>query len=477
MGETATLPLFRPTFNKSLSIESRPERLSNEAGAVILRELMERLGLMPWLTERLSDSRKQSRIKHGLAQLLRTMLLLFAQGWRDQDDADTLRQDPILKVCASSRRGLSMLAGNEGGLASQPTLSRLLATLADPGNRLVLRDALCLLAGRRLKATRNNTARLRQAIVDVDSLPIEVHGQQPGSEYNGHYHARIYHPIIATLGGHGDILDLCLREGNVHTAQGSLAFVLPLLDEVQRQVCQIPAVRVDAGFPDEDFLSALERRATPYLCRVKNNQALDKKANPYLRRPPGRPPAKPRTWFVELDHRAKTWSRSRRAVLVLIEKPGELFLHHFWLFTNWSMEQMPAQDLLALYRQRGTAEAGFGEFVNCLQPALSSAARPKSHYRGKTPRQSTACRNAFGHNEAILLLHALAYNLAHAGRRLLEKATGQGWSLKRFQERVLKVATRLLLHSKKATMVLAQANAKLWTQLWRQIQRLAPLRI
>ena len=46
MGEAATLPLFHPSFNKSLSIESRPERLSNEAGAVILRELMDRLGLM-----------------------------------------------------------------------------------------------------------------------------------------------------------------------------------------------------------------------------------------------------------------------------------------------------------------------------------------------------------------------------------------------------------------------------------------------
>jgi len=68
MGETAALPIVRPSFNKSIAIEPSTERLSNEAGAIIPLELMDRLGLMPWLTERLADSRKQSRIKHGFAQ-------------------------------------------------------------------------------------------------------------------------------------------------------------------------------------------------------------------------------------------------------------------------------------------------------------------------------------------------------------------------------------------------------------------------
>ncbi len=40
MGES--LSLFRSSFNKSLRIESRPERLTGEPGAVLLREIMER---------------------------------------------------------------------------------------------------------------------------------------------------------------------------------------------------------------------------------------------------------------------------------------------------------------------------------------------------------------------------------------------------------------------------------------------------
>ena len=51
MGET--LSLFRFSFNNSLRIESRPERLTGEPGAMLLREIVERTRIIEWLTERL----------------------------------------------------------------------------------------------------------------------------------------------------------------------------------------------------------------------------------------------------------------------------------------------------------------------------------------------------------------------------------------------------------------------------------------
>jgi len=41
VGEELTL--FRPTFNRSIRIEARPERLTTDPGAVLLRDIMERL--------------------------------------------------------------------------------------------------------------------------------------------------------------------------------------------------------------------------------------------------------------------------------------------------------------------------------------------------------------------------------------------------------------------------------------------------
>ena len=107
MGET--LPLFTPLFNKSVHIESRPEHLSAESGALIQREIMERSGIIDWLAERLHDPRKPELITYRLSELLRTHLLLLGQGWRDQDDADRLRQDPGLRVANSVCRGTTPL--------------------------------------------------------------------------------------------------------------------------------------------------------------------------------------------------------------------------------------------------------------------------------------------------------------------------------------------------------------------------------
>ncbi len=483
MGEE-DLALFRAEFNRSLRIESRPERLTSEAGAVVLREVLERLGLVDWLVKRLVDHRDPDLITHRLSELVTTSLLLLGQGWRDQDDADTLRHDPVLRLAVSERRGIAPLETRpreEGtplsknpsvpdGLASQPTLSRLVRMLSTPENRAVLRGALLECAARRLHAMRGGHL-FRYLTIDIDSLPIEVHGHQPGSEYNGHYHTRIFHPLIASIAETGDLIDAQLRPGNAHTAEGGVEFIGALLDAVERQLCQVPAVRMDAGFPEESLLRSLEERRTPYVARVRNNAVLDRMAQPYLRRPVGRPPVEPRTWYHELTYQAETWSRERRVVLVVLERPDELFLHHFWLITNWTPEQMDGAALLAMYRERGTAEGHMGELMDVLDPALSSAPRPKSHYRGELVERGRV-GDAFAQNEVLLLLNVLAYDVVHVARVLIETASGEGWSLRRVRERVLRVAARVLVHGRRALLVLGDASARLWSALWSRLRRL-----
>jgi hypothetical protein len=314
---------------------------------------------------------------------------------------------------------------------------------------------------------------MRYLSIDVDSLPVEVHGHQPGSAHNGHYHARIYHPIVASVAETGDLLDLRLREGNVHTADGALEFIESLVDHVEEKLCQVAAVRIDAGFPEDNLLSALEARRTPYVARVKNNKVLDRKAEPYLKRPVGRPPTQSRTWLYEMTYRAGSWSRERRVVLVVLERSEELFLHHFWLITNWGADQMPAEKLLEMYRDRGTAEGHMGELMSVLDPALSSSPRPKGSYRGEVPTCQYPSGDSFAINEVRLLLNALAYNIAHVARVLVEEATGEGVSLRRLRERVLRVAGRVLIHGRRATIVIAQSAAPLWRAL---LSRLAQLR-
>jgi Transposase DDE domain group 1 len=479
MGET--LDLFRAEFNGSVRVESRDERLSCESGAVVLREVLERLRMREWFEARLRDPRSPVLITHPFIELVTTMVLLYGLGWRDQDDADELRDDAVLRLAVSTRRGVSALKKRpreEGevphrnpphpdGLASQPTLSRMMGTLASDDNRAVLRASLLEVASRRIRSQRRGH-RPRYITIDVDSLPIEVHGHQPHSAYNGYYHANVYHPLVASVAEYGDLLDAKLRKGNAHTAEGALGFVSALIEQVEEKLCQVASVRFDAGFPEEELLAGLEQRSTPYVARVRNNKVLDRMAQPYLKRPPGRPPKQPRTWLYEMTYRAQSWSRERRVVLVVLERADELFLHHFWLITSWSAEQMDGQALLQLYRQRGTAEGHFGELVNVLAPALSSVPRPKRHYRNRPPTKRTLSGDSFAINEVVLLLNALAYNVAHVARRLLQP----GWSLRRFRERILRTAARVQVKSRRAILIISADAARYWQALLHALNKL-----
>lgn len=474
MGER--ISSIRPSFNRSIRFEGRPERLTCETGALLLREADERLGLSRDLAKALEDKRDPSRVQHSLSELLRTAIILPALGWRDQDDADFLRSDAAVRTSVSDDRGVSPLVNSDGsatkGLASQPTLSRLHDALSSEGNRGVLREFLMESAARRLKAG-NNGHRQRHITLDIDSLPIEVDGHQPGAEYNGHYDAKIFHPLIATAAELGDILDVKLRPGNVHTAEGGLDFILNVVRAAREKLCQVAAVRMDAGFPDEETLKGLEGEGIPYVARIKNNAILDRMAEPYLTRPVGRPPLEARMWTCEMSYQAGSWSQARRVVLVINERPGELFLHHFWLVTSWSEEQKSGEDLVPYYRERGTAEGVFGELMDSIEPALSSNVRPKSHYRGKLLEGNAGKNLSFATNEVRLILSAFAYNLAHTVRCLAEKAFQTGMSIKRLRERFLRVAARFTVHARRLTVVLSHDSCAAWEALWRKLNGLS----
>ena len=294
--------------------------------------------------------------------------------------------------------------GKAGRLPSQPTLSRRVAGWSAKEGVEVLREGLQRLAGWRLKAM-GGWRRPETLVIDIDSLPVEVHGEQPGSAWNGYYHRRVYHPIVAAAGETGDILDLRLREGQVHTADGGLEFVLEVLERAERHLCGKAAVRFDAGYPGEPLMAALEERGTHYVARVRNSAVLKRLSLPAmdavvwdaLRN--GAPAGEPRTWVCESSCRAGSWSRSRRVVQVVVERPGELIPRCFWLLTSIPTGEMSGEDLLALYRKRGKAEGHLGELMSVVAPALSSTSRRKSHYRGKEIRKREKGVDAFACNQ------------------------------------------------------------------------------
>jgi len=173
-----------PNSLRAVKVRTSDERITSDAGLLLLREADHRLGLTEHLASQLVDPRRPDRIRYELVELVRERLYRLALGYSTQDDADRLAHDPAMKLAAWDRPGEQAL---EERLASQPTQSRLLDILTHHAtNRAALRDSLAECCVRHLRATGGDTA-ARQITLDVDSFPIQVHGQQPGAAYNGHY--------------------------------------------------------------------------------------------------------------------------------------------------------------------------------------------------------------------------------------------------------------------------------------------------
>jgi len=460
MGE-ARKPLFEPLFNRSIKVRGMDDRLTSDAGVILLREADHSLGLIESLAERLYDPRQATKIRYTLPELLRERMYGLALGYHAQDDLDRLAHDPAMRMAVWDRPGEQVLAER---LASQPTQSRLIDTLAhQSGNLEVLRSALGDWVERHLRATGGDHA-AQQGTIDVDSLPIVAYGDQAGVAYNGYYHDNIFHPLVASFSVAGDydsgrqglrlgngFVHAILRKGNTHTAEGILRFLDRVL-KIAPRLAHAVDLRLDAGFTSGKVLDYLTRRNVRFLGRLRRNKVLEAMAAEHLKRPPGRPPSEGYEKVVELGlYQAESWKHPQRVVLVVHDFPdpatGQLFLepNYFFLVAGYDEAEKSGQECLEHYRRRGTFEDRLGELNGALGTQLSSP--------------------EFRENEATFLLCLLSFNLINFLRCELEDELGGCWDLKRFRNYVLKSGGRVVKHSRRLFLDVATAVVGFWSHL------------
>ncbi|MFB3103526.1 MAG: IS1380 family transposase, partial [Pseudomonadales bacterium] len=354
MGE-AQVTLFEPEFNRSIKVQTSDQRITSHAGAILLRELDHQLGLVESLGEQLTDPRNPDKIRYTATELLRERIYALALGSENQDDLDRLAHDPAMRMATWDRPGEEVL---QQRLASQPTQSRLIDWLGNfSENRQALRHSLFDWTHRHLRSTgRAGDHAVMRATIDIDSFPIQVHGQQQGSSYNGYYLDTVYHPQVASFSVNGDydstreghrlgngFIHATLRQGQVHTSQGAVRFIERVVKHA-RQMARSFDVRLDAGYTIGKVMDKLSNEKVRFCGRLKKNAVLDRLAEPHLSRPPGRPPAGGYEYVVELgQYQAQDdrWEHAQRLILVVVDKPdpstGQLNLlpRYFFLITNW----------------------------------------------------------------------------------------------------------------------------------------------
>jgi hypothetical protein len=458
MGENQSW-LFEPTFNRSVKVESKEDRITSDGGVLLLREADHQLGLVESLVDQLIDPRREDLIRYTLTELLRERLYAMALGYSAQDDADRLAHDAAFKMAVWDRRGDKVI---DERLASQPTQSRLISILDMDDNREHVEASLWDSLERFLLSAGPNR-RVRRATIDIDSFPVTIHGKQVGGAYNGHYGATIYHPLVASMcidgkydsqrpGGRfgNGFIGARLRSGNAYTTDYILPFLKPIIEKARKTIRHFD-FRLDAGFVDGEILDYLTEEKVRFVGRIKANARLHALAEPHLTRPPGRPPKGGYQRIVELGpYKADSWEHSQRLILVIVDEPdsqGLLFdmPRYFFLLTSYPKTVRSGLQILEHYRQRGTFEDRLSEFNVVLGPHLS--------------------QSDFGKNQVSLWLALLAFNLSSFLRLELEEANCAGWDLTRFRDYVLKAGARIVKRGRRLIVRVAKAVSAFWQKV------------
>ena len=113
------LPFYFKT-KKPLAVNFSEIDLSSDAGLLLVKQAEENLKVGQGISNCLEDDREQHKVKHSLFQLVSQRIYQIAAGYKDTNDSNYLRHDPIFKIICDKipRIGAELLA-------SQPTISRL----------------------------------------------------------------------------------------------------------------------------------------------------------------------------------------------------------------------------------------------------------------------------------------------------------------------------------------------------------------
>lgn len=395
---------------RPLAVRFDLEAVTSDGGLLWLAEADAALGLSATLAAQIPDWRRRAG-RHALATLVQQRLYQIACGYEDQNDATTLRHDPVLKqVC-----GRLPISG--APLASQPTLSRL-ENAVDARACYRLAVALVELYLRE----RERAGVPTRILLDLDGTDDPVHGEQEGSAYHGYFGQHMYHPLLIFDGDTNQLILAVLRPGNSHASRGVVSLLTRLVRAIRQRW---PGVRIelraDSGFAVPALYDYCEAEDITYTIGLVPNSRLDVLAAPVLETALAEAEGcgeKVRL-IGETSYQAGSWDSERRVVYkaeALAKGPNTRFV-----VTN---RTAPAQTVYDEYVDRGEPENWIKDLKNhCFADRLSC--------------------HAFLANQFRLFLHAAVYWLLDTLRRWLLAAGMERIQLDTLRIRLLKIGGRV----------------------------------
>lgn len=432
-----TLPEKRANFNPKIHISHTGGELSTDAGLILIKELMVKLGFSQLVDQLVTFDDQRHYYRHANFQLLEQVILQLIAGYAADLAAKNLRHDPIFKLLLGQPQ-----------LASQPSLSRFWQRFDEQTLTSLQTVNQALLDQVQLRT--NQT----ELVIDLDSTHADTYGNQEQTAFNAHYGTRGYHPLVAFDGQTGHFLKAQLRPGNVYTSTEIKPFLTPLLKHYQHTLpCQEIMVRADSGFATPELYTICEAYQTHYLVRLKTNRQLAHLAESFIQIGDDQPWSETEIHYHTTTYQAGSWDHSRKIFIKSTRLAGELRFQHEYLVTNFT--ELGAETAFAAYHQRGKME-------NYLKEAKTG------FYFDKTDSSS------FIANHARMILSLLAYNLVSFLKQLLPAAQA-GLSVGTLRLWLFKIAGKVVHSGRKIQLKLSYHHVyrNLFYQLLARIQALS----
>src|SRR5204863_7791293 len=262
---------FHPLRNREIRAQFDGGAIATEGGGLLLREVEKRVGIVRQFAACFRNYRIANIIKQTVEELVAKRVYCLALGYKDLNDHEELRKDPLLAVLVEKCDPVGEV------LAGKSTL-----------NRLELTPARASAKARYKKIVADHAAVDRlfvevfvavhpqappQTILDLDATDDPLHGNQEGRFFHGYYGHYCYLPLYIFCGEF--LLGARLRPSNIDASAGSL-------EELQRIVKQIraewPEVRIvvggESGFCREELMAWCEANRLEYLLGLAKNERL-----------------------------------------------------------------------------------------------------------------------------------------------------------------------------------------------------------
>jgi hypothetical protein len=297
-------PLHFSTLGpKSVVADFQGGRLTTDAGALVLRELADNLGLFDALDTAIPDPRNPVFIIHDQRALIAQRITAIALGYEDLNDHQTLRADPVLQVVAGRPPEAELT------LASPPTLCRLENRVARP----TLVKIAEVLVDQFLAAQPTPPEHL---ILDFDATDDRVHGKQEGRFFHGYYDHHCFLPLYVFCGD--ELLAAYLRPSNIDAAKHARAVLKLLVGKLRAAWPEVKiTVRGDSGFCRWRLMRWCDSHGIGYVLGLAKNPALQRAARDEIARAERQfqQTGQPQRRFGSFSYAASTWDRPRRVIV------------------------------------------------------------------------------------------------------------------------------------------------------------------